>query len=104
MPKLENSSERQYDVSVKLNDQIKTVSIPASVKDENGTRVNGFADVDEAFLAGARKDPWFAAIEDSGDLTVKTSKPTKAETDADKAAAAKAAADKSAADKAAAAK
>jgi hypothetical protein len=65
MPKIENTSERQYDCSVLGQG---TVQIPPAQKDDNGTRRNGSATVTAEFLAGLKKDSWGAGLFASGDL------------------------------------
>jgi hypothetical protein len=71
---IENSSERQYDVSAKVGEKIVMVQVPPARKDDDGKAIKGTAKAEDAFVTAAKLDPWFVAICDSGDLTVKAAK------------------------------
>jgi hypothetical protein len=68
MTRVENTSERQYDMSAPGKG---TVSIPARGQvGADGKAPNGAADVDDDFLAEAKKDKVVKAWFDSGDLVM----------------------------------
>jgi len=75
MPRIENTSERQYDCSVLGQG---TVQVPPAVKDEAGVRSNGSATVSPEFLAGLKKDTWGAGLFATGDLVEIADAPPKA--------------------------
>lgn len=81
MPKIENTSERQYDCSVLGQG---TVQVPPAQKDENGTRHNGSATVTVEFLAGLKKDSWGAGLFATGDLVEVSDAPKAKEKPAEK--------------------
>ena len=85
MARVENTSERQYEMSAgadKDGKGAKTIIIPRGRLGDDGKQ-NGFAEVDDAFLAEAKKDKVVAAWFDSGDLVTKSA-PRAAATEDDK--------------------
>jgi hypothetical protein len=75
MPRIENTSPRQYDLSAK---GFVTVQVPAATKNESGGKTNGSADVDAEMLKVIKAEPWGKAVFESGDLVETASDKTKA--------------------------
>lgn len=70
MARIENTSERQYDISIKVGDDVQNVSVPRGNGEQGPAKVNGSVEVSDEFLKAAQAHGAVAAWFASGDLIV----------------------------------
>jgi hypothetical protein len=86
MARVENTSERNYDLHGTVNGNITKVTIPRSNGETGAAKINGSAEIPDDMLDSLKDDPFTKAVFESGDLVkatgaVATTKPTSARTD-----------------------